>query len=202
MGSGQGTSRTWCCRVHFLRTIHPHPLTLSPYVQMLARGLAGALGWIRRPHRGRESRGGHGRGWPATQLPAQVSTGPHEHLLLPLLLIPSMLMAALPQLKSSSDRIGELNYILNAWHISLHFSLPSIHTERQSPGYIKYVLYLLVLSLVLLWAYTTGIVVEVRRSQIILICGCFNVLLAMSLGINVLYPRLSRFLIHELLRHV
>lgn len=95
-GVAQGTARTWCCRVHFLRTIHPHPLTLSPYVQMLARGLAGALGWIRRPHRGRESRGGHGRGWPATQLPAQVSTGPHEHLLLPLLLIPSMLMAALP----------------------------------------------------------------------------------------------------------
>ncbi|KAG7243488.1 hypothetical protein INR49_011044 [Caranx melampygus] len=45
-------------RVHFLRTIRPHPLTLSPYVQMLARGIAGALGWIRRPHRGRESRGG------------------------------------------------------------------------------------------------------------------------------------------------
>ena len=98
MGSGQGSARPQCCRVHFLRTIHPHPLTLSPYVQMLARGIAGALGWIRRPHRGRESRGGHGRGWPATQLPAQVSTGPHEHLLLPLLLIPSMLKAALPQL--------------------------------------------------------------------------------------------------------
>lgn len=66
-----------------LRTVRPHPLTLSPYVQMLARGITGALGWIRRPHRGRESRGGHGRGWPATQLPAQVSTGWHEQLFLP-----------------------------------------------------------------------------------------------------------------------
>lgn len=111
MGSGQGSARTRCCRVHFLRTIHPHPLTLSPYVQILARGIAGALGWIRRPHRGRESRGGHGRGWPATQLPAQVSTGPHEHPLLPLVLIPTMLKAALPP--------TQIQQWLN-WWIKLH----------------------------------------------------------------------------------
>lgn len=83
IGSGQGSTRSWCCRLPFLLTTHPHPLTVSPYAQILARGIASALGWIRRPHRGRESRGGHGRGWPATQLPAQVSTGPHAHLLLP-----------------------------------------------------------------------------------------------------------------------
>lgn len=29
-------------RVHFVRAMHAHPLTLSPYVQMLARGIAGA----------------------------------------------------------------------------------------------------------------------------------------------------------------
>lgn len=115
MGSGQGTTGTWCCRVHYLHTTLPHPLTLSPYVQMLARGIAGTLGWIRRPHRGRGSRGGHSRGWPATQLPAQVSTGPHEYLLLPLLVILSMLKAALPQLKSSSDKI-----ILVYWWTKLH----------------------------------------------------------------------------------
>lgn len=122
MGSGQGSATIRCCKVHFLRTSRPHPLTLSPYVQMLARGIAGALGWIRRPHRGWESRGGHGRGWPASQLPAQVSTGPHEHFLLPLLLIPSMLKAALP----SNPTVTEL--VDNKTHLILKFFTP----ERQS----------------------------------------------------------------------
>lgn len=111
-GEWSGQCKNSCCRVHFLRTIRPHPLTLSPYAQMLARGIAGALGWIRRPHRGRESRGGHGRGWPATQLPAQVSTGRHEQLFLPLLLIPSMLKAALPPTQIQQWR----NWWTN-WHI-------------------------------------------------------------------------------------
>lgn len=165
MGSGQGSARTWCCRVHFLRTIRPHPLTLSPYVQMLARGIAGALGWIRRPHRGRESRGGHGRGWPATQLPAQVSTGRHEQLFLPLLLIPSMLKAALPP-----TQIQQWQNWWTKWQLKWDTYLFTLHclyilTERQS--YVAYTVY------TTLWLFTTGIGVEVRFSQIISICGCF-----------------------------
>lgn len=98
-------NKTWVLRFHFLRTVHPHPLTLSPYVQMLARGITGALGWIRRPLRGRESRGGHGRGWPATQLPAQVSTGWHEQLFQPPPAHSLHSEGGPPQLKSSSERI-------------------------------------------------------------------------------------------------
>lgn len=124
MESGQGNVKIWCCRVHFLHSIRPHPLTLSPYVQMLARGLASALGWIGRPYRGREKRGVHGRGWPATQLPAQVSTGPHEHLLLPLLFILSAKRFP-PPTKYSSDRNGGQNDLFNGRHISFTSCCPN-----------------------------------------------------------------------------
>lgn len=105
------TNKTWVLRLHFPRTVHPHPLTLSPYVQMLARGITGPLGWIRRPLRGRESRGGHGRGWPATQLPAQVSTGWHEQLFQPPPAHSLHAEGGPPQLKSSSERICGQNGI-------------------------------------------------------------------------------------------
>lgn len=61
----------------------PQSLTLLPCVQMLARGGSGAVGQNWRPHWGRGSWEGHGGGCPAAQLPAQVSTGPHEHPRLP-----------------------------------------------------------------------------------------------------------------------
>lgn len=65
----------------------PQPLTLLPCVQMLARGGTGAVD----PTEGGGAGGEHSRVRPAAQLPAQVSTGAHEHPPpLPSLIIPSM----------------------------------------------------------------------------------------------------------------
>lgn len=65
----------------------PEPLTLLPCVQMLARGGTGAVD----PTEGGGAGGEHSRVRPAAQLPAQVSTGAHEHPPpLPSLIIPSM----------------------------------------------------------------------------------------------------------------
>lgn len=56
----------------------PQHLTLLPCVQMLARGGTGAVD----PTEGGGAGGEHSRVCPAAQLPAQVSTGAHEHPLL------------------------------------------------------------------------------------------------------------------------
>lgn len=97
---------TWLLRFHLLmECVRPHTVALSPYVQILARGISGALGWIRPALRGRGSRGGHGRGWPAARLPAQVSTGWHERPFTTPKLHPHA-EDGLPQLKSSSEPIS------------------------------------------------------------------------------------------------
>lgn len=146
-----------------LRTVRPHPLTLSPYVQMLARGITGALGWIRRPHRGRESRGGHGRGWPATQLPAQVSTGWHEQLFLPPPAHTRHAEGSPPPNSNPAvtEFVDKMTHVKG--DISLHCTA-SILSEKQS--FVAYAVYLILL------AFTTGIGVEVRYGQVRFICGC------------------------------